>query len=399
MAVYKYKAMDVDATAMAGTVVADTARKARDLLRGRGLTITEIRPHRDGGGLMLGRRGKSSQREIVVLIRELATLLGASIALHVALDTLQRQYKHHLKAVVQDLADAVASGASLSDALSSHDSYFDPLSVSIVRVGENTGDLGSALLKLANFKEKAHKLRSRVATALMYPAVVGVVGLFVAVFLMTYVVPNLLETLIQSGKELPTVTLIVKSVSDVLRNYWWLLLIGFGTLLLIFMVLIRHERIALIKDACVLRIPVVGDLICKENTSRMAVMMAGLLGSGLQFTDALEITRDTLRNRVFAHALDDYGRAVKAGRDIASPLEKSGVFSPMVVQMLSVGQHSGQLEQMLECLAETYDQQVEMATARLTGLLEPLLLVILAIMVGFIAFATILPIMEMSNVL
>ena len=149
----------------------------------------------------------------------------------------------------------------------------------------------------------------------------------------------------------------------------------------------------------VLRIPILGEVVRKENTSRMAVVLSALLQSGLQFVDALRITRQTLRNRVFQSALDDYELAVTAGRDVAAPLGASGVFSPMVVQMLAVGQQAGQLEEMLQQLADAFDQQVSTAVQRMTAVLDPLLIVLLAIMVGFVAFATLLPILEVSNVL
>jgi len=152
-------------------------------------------------------------------------------------------------------------------------------------------------------------------------------------------------------------------------------------------------------DALVLRVPLVGDLVRKENTSRLAVVMAALLRSGLHFDEAIRVTRGTLRNRVFCRAMEAYETAVTAGRDVAASLEVSGVFSPMVVQMLAVGQQAGDLETMLQQLAATYDEEVQTATQRLTALLEPALIVVLAVVVGFIALATILPILEVSHVL
>ena len=163
--------------------------------------------------------------------------------------------------------------------------------------------------------------------------------------------------------------------------------------------ILKTDKGRLAADRLTLRLPVLGDLVRKENTSRMAVVLGALLRSGLQFVEALRITRQTVRNRVFQAALVDYESAVTAGRDVAGPLEASGVFSPMVVQMLAVGQQAGQLEEMLQQLADAYDRQVDTATQRLTALLEPLLIVLLAVIVGFIAFATILPILEASNVL
>jgi type II secretory pathway component PulF len=401
MAVYAYKAVDLDASSQAGTVVADTARQARDLLRERGLTVTQIDESRrvEGPGLLRRRRGRAAQREVVGFVRELATLLRTGIPLLSALQTLARQHKGHFRAVIQDLIDQVAAGTALAEAMERHETYFDNLCVSIVSVGENTGRLESALGRLAEFKSKAHRLRSRVTTALIYPAVVCVVGLAVCLFLTTYVVPNLLDTLMQSDRPLPAITRAVKAISDFLRNWWWLLGLLVVGLLAGVQFVVRTDWGGLLADRLVLRIPVLGELVRKENTSRIAVVLSALLGSGLEFVEAIRITRRTLRNRVFRGAMDDYEAAILAGADVSAPLEATGVFRPMVVQMLAVGQQSGQLEEMLEQLAEAYDLEVATATQRLTSLLEPLLIVLLAILIAFIAFATILPIVEISNVL
>ncbi len=236
-------------------------------------------------------------------------------------------------------------------------------------------------------------------TALLYPAVVTTVGLAVMVFLMTYVVPNLLDTLVEAQRELPAITRIVKGASDLLLGGWWALLIGLAALVLALRTVVRSERGHEVLDRLLLKVPVLGELARKENTSRMAVVLAALLESGLQFVEAVRITRSTLRNRVFRRALERYEEAVQAGRDVAGPLAATAVFPPMVVRMLAVGQESGRLEEMLEELARTYDQEVSVAARRLTALLEPVLIVILAVLVGCIAFATILPILEASNVL
>jgi type II secretory pathway component PulF len=401
MPVYSYKAFDTGAQAVAGSVIADTPRQARDELRAKGLSVAEVSPARGGATVdwLERHRGRRGQSEAVAAVRELATLLGAGITLLSALDTLVRQHKGHFRSVLQGIRDRVSSGVSLADAMAERPAWFDELSVNIVRVGENTGTLESALVRLAEFREKGEYLRNRVTTALIYPAVVLTIGLGVMTFLMTYVVPQLLSTLVEAGRPLPWPTWIVKSVSDCLLHWWWLILAAGLGLVFGVRALLRTDRGRWAYDRLVLKIPLVGDLIRKENTSRLSVVMAALLRSGLPFDEAIRITRRTLRNRVFRRAMDDYETAVMAGRDIAGPLESSGVFTPLVVQMLAVGQQSGELEGMLERLSQAYDREIATATQRLTALLEPLLIVVLAIMVGFIAFATILPILEINNVL
>jgi type II secretory pathway component PulF len=401
MAVFEYKAMDMDTSLVAGTIVADSPRQARDMLRDRGLTVTRVHATAEQAGPSLGarRQGRRSQVEVTGLVRELATLLTVGIPLLAALQTLSRQHRGNFRTVVQHLADQVAEGVALAEAMARQPLYFDTLCVSIVRVGENTGSLETSLKRLAQFRDKAQGLRNRVLTALVYPAAVCVIGLAASIFLMTYVVPSLLGALVQAGRTLPAMTQAVKAASDFLLDYWWALLAGVAALVVAAKAVLRTERGRRTADRIKLRIPVFGDLARKECTSRIAVVMAALLRSGLQFVDALHITRGTIRNCVFQQAIDEYEAAVSAGSDVAGPLESSGVFPPMVVHMLAVGQQSGELEEMLEQLAEAYDQEVALATRRLTALMEPLLIVLLAVLIGFIAIATLLPILEASNVL
>jgi general secretion pathway protein F len=401
MPVFEYTAMGAEGDATSGTIVADTPRQARDALREQGIRMAEVvlaAPSARRSVLTRG-RGSRNPYEVVKFVRELATLLQAGIPLLTALQTLSRNRRGPFGTVVKHLGDKVAAGVSLADAMAQQGAFFDEMCVSIVRVGESTGQLETALKRLADFKEKAQQIRSRVTTALVYPAIVSVVGLAVSVFLMTYVVPNLLSTLRQAHKELPAITQMVSSLSDFLVAWWWLLVLLAAGLVVALGMILRTEKGHMGFDWMMLRIPVVGELVRMENTSRMAVVLGALLRSGLPFIEAVRITRQTVPNRVFRRALTEYERAVTAGQDVAGPLEASGVFSPMVVEIVSVGQQSGQLEDMLQQLADSYDKEVAVATQRLTAMLEPLMIVLLAVVVGFIAFATILPILEVSNVL
>lgn len=398
MAVFEYSATDATLRPQAGTVVADTPGQARWQLRSRGLVVTGVRPARLRVGLLNRRRSLRSV-QLTAAIRELATLIKAGIPLLEALGTLIEQHTGSLRTALQKLATAVAAGSSLADAMEQMDGAFDRLSISIVRVGENSGQLEDALSQLASFQAKSHRLTSRLTTALAYPAMVSLVGLAVTVFLMTYVVPNLLATLQQGGKPLPALTSAVKAASDLLVGYWWLILIALVAAAAGIRAALSTQRGRWHFDRLMLRTPLLGDLVRKENTSRMAVVMAALLRADVAFVEAVEITRSTLRNRPMRAALSDYAAAVSAGQDIAGPLRASGIFPPMVVQMLCVGQQAGNLEEMLEQLAAAYEQEVDVATQRLSAVLEPLLIVILAVVVGAIALATLLPILELGNVL
>ena len=401
MPVYSYKAVDVDASVVAGEVSADTPRQARDALRSRGLTIAQIQARRESAGVGFWQRraAKRHDARTVEFIRNLSTLLGAGIPLLEALDTLAKRQQGTFGAMVLGLRERIASGSGLAEAMERHSAFFDGLCVAIARVGENTGTLDVALARLADFKEHTRRLRSRVGTAFLYPAIVGIVGVAVMIFLMTFVVPKLLSTLAESGRELPAVTRVVKGASDFLLGYGWVVATGVAVLAVAVKLLVRTPVGLRTWHRLLLQVPLVGELVRKETIARLAVVLAALLRSGVVFLRALEVARGTVRNAVFRDALVRCEQAVGAGQDIAVPLEQTGVFPPMVIKMLAVGQQAGELEQMLDQLAAAYEHQVDTATQRLTAVLEPALIIALALMVGFIAFATILPILEASNVL
>jgi type II secretory pathway component PulF len=402
MALYVYTASAGDrATAVRGTVTADSARQARDQLRAQGLTVRDMVEKSSGKGegwwaRYLTRRQGS---HVTGLLQEMSTLLGAGIPLTETLDTITRQHTGRFRQSILLLRDHVAGGGSLADAMARQPGLFDEACLNVVEVGENAGTLDVALGRLVEFRRRLARLRNRVASALTYPCIVMAAGMAASVFLMTYVLPNLLNVLESSGKKLPAATLAVKALSEFLTGWWWaILLIAVGAAGGIGAVL-RTERGRMAWHRMQLRIPLVGELIRKQAIARMATVMATLLKSDVVFVKAVRIAQRTLHNRVLREALKACEVAVYAGRDIAEALEKTRAFPPLVIQMFAVGQASGRLEAMLESLASDYDTQVEMTTNRLTTLLEPLVMVLLAILVGSIAFATIMPILEAGDVL
>ena len=403
MAVYEYTATGVGRgrTPLRGTITADSARQARDQLRAQGLSIRDVVEQKPGKQRdRLSRYLISRQASHVTgLLQELATLLAAGIALLEALDTIQRQHTGRLQQAILLLRDHVAAGGNLAEAMKLQPELFDDLCVNIVSVGENSGTLDQALQRLVEFRRRSAGLKNRVASALMYPFIVMFVGIGVSLFLMTYVVPNVLSVLVDTGKELPFATVVIKTMSDLLLGWWWALLLGGGGLFAAVSAVLRTERGRMAWHRLQLKLPLFGELIRKQAIARMAMVMATLLRSDMVFIRAVQIAQRTVHNRVIREALEVCERAVYAGRDIAAALEKTDAFPPLVIQVFAVGQASGRLETMLEDLASDYDTQVDITSNRLTALLEPLMMIVLAIAVGFIAFATILPILEAGDVL
>ena len=401
MALFDYRAMDDSGAAVAGTIVAETPRQARDQLRRQGLSIehvTAVGNQRMPWLAVLPWRRRSSVA-VVTVIRELSTLLAVGVTLADALQTLADQHTGPTHASLLLLRDRVAAGESLAEAMRQQADVFDPLSISMVEVGQNVGTLDEVLERLAQFKERSRRLRSRISTALLYPLIVLGTGVGVAIFLMTFVVPRLLMTLTEAGVTLPLATRVVKGASDLLLGYWSLLIVIAGVLVLATGAALRSERGRIAWHRLQLRLPLIGPMVRKQEIMRIAVVMSTLLHSGVVFLTALRIAQATTRNVIMRQALERCEHAVHAGTDIAAALQATGAFPPMVIQIFSVGQHSGRLEQMLERLAEDYDQQLQTASQRLTSVLEPILILILAVLVGLIAFATMMPILEAGNVL
>jgi type II secretory pathway component PulF len=404
MAVYVYTAVAVGEGRLGpkrGTITADSPRQARDHLRAQGLSVRDIAEQTPRkGGRRLGEYLKRRQRsQVTGLFQELSTLLAAGIPLLQAMDTIARQHAGQFKQSIMLLRDHIAGGCSLAAAMEQQPALFDELAINIVHVGENSGKLEGALNRLVAFRRRAAGLTNRVANALIYPCIVMGIGLAVSIFLMTYVVPQLLSVLQDSGKELPRATLIVKGVSDFLLGWWWALLLAAAIAGMGVSVILRDERGLAAWHRWQLKIPVLGELIRKQSVARMAMVMATLLKSDVVFVRAVQIAQRTVHNRILRQALSRCEEAVYAGRDISSALEGTGAFPPVVIQVFAVGQASGRLEEMLENLANDYDTQVDLAATRLTTLLEPIMIILLAIVVGGIAFAVFLPILEAGNVL
>ena len=401
MTVFLYKATDVRRRAIEGTIAADSPHQAREQLRAQGVRILRLESHqapRRRPGWLRPRAGRYAVR-VAGLMRELATLLSAGIPLLESLGSIAGQQKGKVRAALVQLRERVAGGASLAEAMADQPDVFESLCVHMVEVGENSGTLETVLGQWADFRDRSLLLKDRVTTALLYPAFVFLVGTVVAVFLMTVILPMLLESLLEAGKTLPWPTRVAKTVSDVLVSHGWLVLallimaaggVVYG---------LRTRRGKRWWHIALLHLPLMGVLASKQAISRIAFLIATLTKSGIPFLQAVEITSRSATNVVFGEALEDVAKSIRTGREIGPSLEQSGVFPASVVQIFSVGQESGQLDEMLQRLANDYESQVARVSERLTALLEPVMILVLAAFVGLILFATVLPILEAGNVM
>lgn len=401
MAVFSYTGIDRDSAVVRGTVSADSPRQARDQLRGRGVKIRRLSDagEKNGGRWWPALSLVTSQSHWATAVHELAMMLHAGIPMLEALDTIAQQSRGGFRAAMLGVRDRVAAGSSLAEALGQRPDLFDAASVHMVEVGENSGTLEAVLEQLAEFKRKQLTLRDSVTTALVYPLFLICFGTVAALFLMTSVLPPLLDNLQETMDVLPWPTRVAKTLSDGLLTYGWLI----GVILLIlavsFAAFLKSQRGREICHRTLLRIPVIGPMAVKQGVARIAMIIGTLSRSGVELTRAVELAERSTGNLIFKHALHQCGQRIAAGEEVADALQQSGAFPPLAVRVFSVGQESGKLDEMLFRLADDYDAQVATASARFTALLEPVLILVLAAMVGFLLLATILPILEAGNVM
>lgn len=401
MAVFSYTGIDAAENLVRGTIQADTPREARDSLRGRGIRVRRIAACREKSArfTVANVAVRRSQSQWATAVSELAMLLHAGIPMLDAIDTIADQNRGAFQAALLSVRERIAAGESLAQALRSRPNVFDEASVQMVEVGENAGNLEAVLDQLAAFKLRQARFTDAVTTALVYPVFLICFGTAAAVFLMTGVLPPLLENLEETLDELPWPTRVAKLLSTLLVDYRWVWLAAVIGLVVLTALALRSDRGRAVFDRLILRLPIVGPMLIKQTVSRVAMIIGTLSRSGVELVRAFELAERSTKNTVFREALRKCAGRIAAGEEVADALAGSEAFPPLAVRVFSVGQESGKLDEMLFRLAEDYDEQVRTTSARLTSLIEPVLILVLAVMVGFLLLATILPILEAGNVM
>lgn len=414
MPVYEYDALDSNGKTARGIIDADTAKDAREKLRKRKLFTTrmaETGAKKKGGGgggatpvgrapgapkFDLSQYLKNPRRdEITAITRQLATLLAAGIPLVDALEALIQQCDSaDIEKAIRIIKEDVQSGLSFGDALQRHPVYFTDLYVNMIRAGEASGALDAILKRLADFMQAQNRMKNRVSAALVYPMIMGGLGVVVVIFLLTFVVPRITKVLTKRGGTLPLPTEILLKIQSLFVDYWFIPAGIFITIVVVYKSITSTEAGKLWRDTVKLKLPVFGDLFRKQSVSRFATTFATLLRSGIQATECLRILENVVANKLLSKVLGEVRERIIEGTDIATPLKKSGAFPPVVGYMIAVGEQSGQLEDILERISETYDEEVEITTAKVTALVEPLIIVAMAVIVGFIVLAVVMPLVQ-----
>lgn len=418
MPVYEYKGLNSKGKEVKGILEAESPRSLKAQLKKDGILLSDLYESKAGkankkklagsesasGGLLAKEVDiakffqRVSLQEITLFTRQLSTLNGAGIPLVESLSALVDQTENDkFKRILSQVKDRVNEGASFADALKEHSDVFGDLYINMIRAGETSGALDAVLIKLADFTEKQTKLRSKISGAIVYPAVISGLGVIIVIILMIVVVPRIVKLFEDMNTTLPIYTRILIGISHALSSYWFILFPALFAALYFLRRYLRSPKGKEQFDILILKIPLFGRLVRMIATSRFASTMSTLLSSGVPMLAAMDIVKTVVGNSRIAKVIEDAREHVREGESLAIPLRKSGQFDPLVGHMISVGEKSGHLEEMLGHVASAYETQVETRVNQLTSILEPLILVVMAIVVGFIVISIMMPILQINN--
>jgi len=406
VAIYAYKGVDARGKAVKGMRDADSAKALRNVLKRDGILPTEILEQSEAArkaarDIDFGRLFRRvSSMHVAIATRQLSVLLRSGVPLVEALSALIEQLDQpDLKAAFTDTRNQVNEGSTLADALKGHPKIFPPLYVNMVAAGEASGTLEEVLARLAEFLDDQTRLQTKVRGALAYPAVMAVVVVLILFLMMSVVVPKVTAIFDNFNQTLPWYTSVLIWVSDIFSNYWWLLAALAAGGFYWFRRWRATEEGRKKWDLFVLEVPLFGPLLIMVAVSRFARTLATLLASGVPVLTAMDITRNVLGNTELMRVVEEARASVREGEGIAKPLRQAGRFPPIVTHMIAVGERSGQLEEMLLHVADAYDQQVEVRVGAMTSILEPLLIVVMGAVVGGIAFAILMPLLQLNEMI
>ena len=411
---YNYVALDARGNETKGSLEVATQNEAIGRVKEMGLFPTKIAEaekaqdrqagrkartggKKKGGALDIqikipGLSGRVKQKVLTAFTRQLATLVDAGLPLLRGLRVLEKQERNvALKSVIGELALAIEGGSTFSEALAQHPKTFNRLYVNMVKAGELGGVLEVVLKRLAEFAEKAQKIKGKIKAALFYPIAVMIVATGILILLMTFVIPRFKEVFAGMDITMPRFTLIVLAISDAIRHHILPVMGGMAVVWVLFLLSLKTKAGRLIWDKFKLKMPAIGPVISKVAISRFCRTLGTLVSSGVPILQALTIVKETAGNVVISNAVSKVHESVKEGETITAPLESSAVFPPMVVSMVDVGEQTGALPEMLLRIADNYEEEVDNAVAAMTSLLEPIMIVALAVIVGSIVIAMFLP--------
>jgi type IV pilus assembly protein PilC len=415
MPLFNYIAIDKEGKQKEGTLEVGSQNEAISRIKEMGYYPTQVAEVKDTEEEAQARKKKKgkkdgislalptvSSKELTQFTRQLAVLIDAGLPLMRGMNTLQKSIKNpYFCGIIGNIGDTIGAGSTFSEALAKHPKIFDKLFVNMVKAGEIGGVLEIALNRLAEFMEKSQKIKGKVKAAMFYPIAVMIVAVIIVGILMTYVIPKfkvIFADMLGPGETLPEFTLLVLAISDAIKNNVVSVIIGVIAFFVIFKLIINKTKVGrYVWDKFKMTCPPLGGVVSKVAIARFSRTLGTLVSSGVPILQALNITKETAGNVIVSGAIDGVYDAVKEGETITKPLEKSGVFPPMVVSMIDIGEETGALPEMLVRVADVYEEEVDNAVTAMTSLMEPIMIVFLAVIVGSIVIAMFLPLIKMMD--
>lgn len=393
MSTFAWKAVDAMGSQSSGTLDAETRNAVIDQLRQKGLVVLEVKDKHTSKELTLPGMGGVKPTDLTIMTRQLATMISSGMTIMRALMIIEAQTQNKtLREALAACCKDIEQGTPLSDSLEKYPRIFSPLYVAMVRAGETGGVLDSSLLRVADQLEAADSLRRQVKSAMMYPIVVLVFALGVMSAMLIFVVPTFVGIFKDFGGEMPKLTQITMSASDIFKTYWYLVFGGIGGTMFLFKRWRRTDGGRRTWERFTLRIPMkIGDIVQKIALARWSRTLSALTGAGVPLLLALEVTGKTSGNAVIEETMDNVIQSVKSGGTITGPLKTATVFPAMVTHMVAVGEETGQMEEMLGKVADFYEDQVDAAVKSLTSIIEPIMIIFIGALVGFVVISMYLP--------
>ena len=370
----------------------------RTHLRQQNIMPTKVAPKSKGFSLTLFQKKKVPQRPVAIFTRQLATMIDAGLPLVQSLEILASQQENKIfREIIREIREDVEGGSTFAGALKKHSGTFNDLYTNLVVAGEEGGILDTILTRLATYIEKAESLKKKVKSALVYPSTIMAVAGFVVMILLIFVIPVFENMFKSSGQQLPLPTLITVALSRMMKKYFVVIIPGFVLIGYLFRRYYRTENGKTVIDRLLLKMPVFGPLFQKIAVARFSRTLGTLVSSGVPILDGLNIVAKTAGNKTIEIAIMNARASIREGETIAEPLGRSGNFPPMVIQMISVGESTGALDNMLSKIADFYEDEVDVAVGNLTALLEPLLMMFLGVVIGGVVISMYLPIFNMAS--
>ena len=400
MPVFVWKGRTLAGEAQSGEIDVARAEEAVEVLRKRKILATSIAPKKTPFAMpKLGGGSGVSTKDLAIFTRQFATMISAGLPLVQCLDILAKQSsKPSFGRTIGDVTREVEAGSTLADALGKHRGTFDDLFRNMVAAGEAGGVLDEILMRLATYIEKADALKRKIKGAMVYPAVVLTVALGATAFMLIFIIPTFAKMFTDFGGELPLPTKIVLGLSHFLTSWWWTVLLGGGIATFVFQRWYATEPGRRQVDAMMLKLPVLGDVLLKGAVARFTRTLGTLIASGVPILSGLEITARTAGNKIISEAIMTARASIREGETVSAPLRTSGVFPPMVVQMISVGEQTGALDEMLTKIAVFYEAEVDNAVDTLTSIIEPVMIVLMGGIVGGMVISMYLPMFKLIEV-